>query len=115
MIKSNKKIKEIAQDIKHLKKQIKDYKAEKLLLPAGDKKRIELYRKIKELKKELIEKKQNKTKEIIEYNDPQKESVIKEIIKYSGLAKIIYNGDKKFYYKYTVEQLQQHLNKIKEV
>ena len=105
-----KEIKETSLEIKRIKREIRDLRAEKLRLPAGDKKRIELHRKIKEMKLLLIDKKE--VKETIEniYNDPDKIPLIVEIKRLDPL----YEELEMDLNKYTIEQLSLHLEKLKE-
>ena len=105
-----KEIKETSLEIKRIKKEIKDLRAEKLSLPAGDIKRIELYRKIKEMKLLLTEKKEIKADKIIEItqSNTEKQPIIDEILRLDELmAKIDIDLT-----KHSVENLQKYLNKL---
>jgi len=110
-----KEIKETSLEIKRIKKEIKDLRAEKLSLPAGDKKRIELYRKIKEMKLLLTEKKEVKIQKENLYNDPEKEPLIAEILELEKK----YNITPTFevlgidLYKYNIKELAKHIEGIK--
>lgn len=104
-----KEIKEFSQEIKKIKKEIKDLKAEKLRLPAGDKVRIELGHKIKELKQSLVDKKEIKEQIVTEAGD--KVGIIEEI-KRLDLEIEKYGID---LYKFTIKQLKYHLERIKKV
>jgi hypothetical protein len=108
---------ETASDIKLLKKQIKDLRAEKLRLPSGDNKRIELHREIKKLKNILQGKKEfkeEKTAEITQ-NNIDKEPLIAEILSLQEQYKIIPTFESLgiSLYKYTAEQLKSHIQYIK--
>lgn len=86
---------------KEIKSEIRRLKKIKLSLRAGDKQRIDLGRQIKVLKKELTERQEvNK----------EKEDIIIEILKYKPSyikeIKIDYN-------KFSVKELQKHLERIK--
>ena len=61
-----------------------------------------MHRKVKELKKELTN---------LGKIDPQKEIIIDEILKLETSYREIF--DKVFYNKFTIEELQKHLNRIK--
>jgi len=110
-------IKETSLEIKRIKKEIKDLRAEKLSLPAGDKRRIELHRKIKDMKLLLIEKKEVKAEKIIEITqaNTEKEPFIAEILKLEKQ----YNITPTFeslgidLYGYNIENLKKHIECIK--
>lgn len=104
-----KEIKKTSLEIKRIKKEIKDLKAKKLSLPSGSRERIELHRKIKETKVLLTQKKEIKTQKENLYNNPEKDKLIQEIKKLDPLFVILKIDLKKF----TVEQLQYHLDKKK--
>jgi transposase len=113
-----KEIKETSLEIKRIKKEIKDLRAEKLSLPAGDIKRIELHRKIKEMKFLLMEKKEIKAEKIIEtiQDNTEKEPIIAEILRIEAEQDIkptfeVLGID---LHKYTVSQLKIHLKKLNE-
>lgn len=112
-----KEIKETSLEIKRIKKEIKDLRAEKLSLPAGDKKRIELHRKIKEMKLLLTEKKEIKADKIIEITqaNTEKEPLIAEILSLQEQYKITPTFETLGIdlHKYTVKQLQKHIECIK--
>jgi hypothetical protein len=112
-----KEIKETSLEIKRIKKEIKDLRAEKLSLPAGDKKRIELHRKIKEMKLLLTEKKEIKEDKIIEITqaNTDKEPIIAEILSLQEQYMIIPTFEVLgiSLYKYTTKQLKHHLERIK--
>jgi len=112
-----KEIKETSLEIKRIKKEIKDLRAEKLSLPAGDKKRIELHRKIKEMKLLLTEKKEIKEEKTIEItqSNTEKEPLIAEILSLQEQYKIIPTFEVLGIdlHKYTLEQLKKHLECLK--
>jgi hypothetical protein len=110
-------IKETSLEIKRIKKEIKDLRAEKLRLPSGDKDRIILHRKIKELKLLLVEKKEIKADKIIEITqgNAEKEPIITEILRIEAEQKIKprFEDIGIDLHKYTKEQLEYHLKKIR--
>ena len=110
-------LKETSSEIKQLKRHIKDLRAEKLRLPAGDKKRIELHRQIKELKSLLIEKKEIKENKAIEttQENTEKEPLIAEIISLQEQYKITPTFETlgMDLRKYNIKQLQKHIECIK--
>ena len=67
-----KEIKKTSLEIKRIKREIKDLRAEKLCLPSGNEKRIELHRKIKEMKLLLMNKKENKILKENLYSNPRR-------------------------------------------
>jgi ribosomal protein L29 len=104
-------IKETALEIRRIKREIKDLRAKKLLLPSGNPERIKLGRELKELRRELKEKKVfkvNKIAEITETNS-EKEPIIAEILK---LDKVMANIEIDLK-KHSVEDLQKYLDKLK--
>lgn len=113
----SKEIKETSLEIKRIKKEIKDLRAEKLSLPAGDKKRIELHRKIKEMKSLLTKKKEIKTDKIIEITQDniEKEPLIAEILSLQEQ----YSIEPTFetlgidLHKYSIKELTKHIEVIK--
>jgi hypothetical protein len=114
----SKEIKETSLEIKRIKKEIKDLRAEKLSLPSGNEKRIELHREIKRLRQLLIEKKEVKADKIIEIEktNTEKEPIIIEILKIEAEQSIkptfeVLGID---LYKYTENQLKIHLKKLNE-
>jgi cell shape-determining protein MreC len=88
---------ELQQEIRKLKKL-------KLQCRAGTDERIALYRQIKDLKKQL-------TQVYVDNND--KDKIIAEILKFkpSYITAIRVIAD---YYKFSIEDLQKHLNKLKQ-
>jgi len=112
-----KEIKETSLEIKRIKKEIKDLRAEKLSLPAGDKKRIELHRKIKEMKLLLIEKKEVKAEKIIEITqgNTDKEPFIAEILSLQEQYKITPTFESLGIdlNRYSVKELEKHISYIK--
>jgi len=112
-----KEIKESSLEIRRIKKEIKDLRAEKLSLPSGDKQRIILHRKIKEMKLLLTEKKEIKEEKIIEItqSNTEKAPLVAEIL---SLEKQ-YNIKPTFevlgidLYKYSVKELTKHVECIK--
>ena len=108
---------ETASDIKILKKQIKDLRAEKMRLPSGNEKRIELGRELKRLRQILKDKKElktTKTAEIIADNSG-KEPLVAEILSLQEQYKIKPTFEELgiSLYKYTAEQLKKHIECIK--
>lgn len=73
-----KKLKETSLEIKRIKKEIKDLQAQKRQTVSKDERRT-LRVKIKELKGQLVEKKEVKLEQVKEFNDPEKEKLINEI------------------------------------
>ena len=110
-------IKETKKEISRLRKTIKDMRAEKLSLPSGDKRRIELHRKIKEMKLLLKEKKEIKAEKIIEITEIniEKDPIIVEILKLEAEQKIkpTFENLGINLHKYTLQELQIHLEKLK--
>ena len=107
----SKELKETSSEIKQLKKQIRDLRAEKLRLPAGDKKRIELHRQIKELKILLLDKKEIKIQKEVAYNNPEKEKLIAEILKLEPeleRIKDIFDLN-----KFSEQELKNHIDYVK--
>ena len=87
--------------VRDLKKRIRELRKVKLSLRAGDKQRIELHRQIKDLKVQLTERKEvNK----------EKEDIIVEILKLKPQYIKDIHVD---YTKHSIEDLQKHLNRIK--
>jgi len=86
---------------KEIKKEIRRLKKVKLQCRAGSKERIELHRQIKKLKDDLRE---------IKAVDKDKDPIIKEIQKIDKTFEIVGIDLKKF----TVKELEKHLDKIKE-
>lgn len=84
---------------KDIKKEIRALKKLKLQCKSGSKERIDLYRKIKELKNKLID--QNKP-------EPEKDKIIAEILKLDRVMASI-DIDLK---KHSIEDLQKYLNKL---
>jgi len=103
-----KEIKETSEEIRRIKKEIRDLRAKKLILPSGSKERIELHRKIKEMKSLLIDKKEIKVQVQQIYNDPEKIELIAEILRLDPLCEFIDLN------KYTVAQLEKHISCIKQ-
>jgi hypothetical protein len=105
-------------EIKKLKKEIKDLRAEKLSLPSGNEKRIELHREIKRLRQLLKDKKDLKINteiEVKEINDI-KDPIIKEILKIEAEQNTkptfeVLGIDLR---KYSLENLKIHLKKLQE-
>jgi hypothetical protein len=112
-----KEIKETSAEIRRIKKEIRDLRAEKLSLPAGDKKRIELHRKIKEMKLLLIDKKEVKAEVIAEIQqaNSDKEPLVIEILTLQEQykRKPTYEEIGINLYNYTVEQLKKHIECLK--
>ena len=102
-------LKEIKKQLRILRKQIKDLKAEKLRAGNREDRRI-LRNKIKELKAEMIELKIDRIELEIQAKDPTKEKIITEILQYENI-KIF---DKKYYSKFTITELEKHLKRLKE-
>lgn len=88
------------ESFKDLKKEISKLRKLKNTMRPGSKERLDLHRKIKELKQALSKKKEA---------DKGKDPIIKEILRLDVLAKEIQLD------KFTIEQLQKHLEKIKKV
>lgn len=86
---------------KDLKRQISKLKKLKNQMQPGSSERVELHRKIKEMKEQLF----NQTTV-----DKEKEPIIEEILKYEKIEIF----DKLYYTKFTKEQLKNHLKKLKE-
>lgn len=110
-----KEIKETSKEIKHIRAEIKDLRAKKRLLPKGNEERIKLHRKMQELKKLLVEKKEAKTELIKEVKDPKKDPIIKEILKLETELKIMPTFEKLGIdlYIYSIKDLNIHLQKLK--
>jgi len=110
MRKSKKEIKEISLEIRRLRKLVKDKRAEKLLLPSGDNKRIVLHREMQELKILLAEQKQlKKQKQVNIIVDPDKEKLISEILRLEpGFPKDLVDLN-----KFTEAELQNHINRVR--
>ncbi|HEY0089032.1 MAG TPA: hypothetical protein VGB37_09315 [Candidatus Lokiarchaeia archaeon] len=87
----------------NLKQEIKKLKKLKLECRSGSKERIELYRKIKELKLQLTKEKES---------NKEKEKVIIEILKLIPQYIKDINVD---YNKHSMVDLQKHLNKLRRV
>lgn len=112
-------IKETTLEIRRIKREIKDLRAKKLLLPSGNPERIELGRELKKLRQELKEKKVfkvNKIADITETNS-EKEPIISEILKVEAEQKIIPRFEDLGIdlHKYTLEQLEIYLKRIKKL
>ena len=106
-------IKETTLEIRRIKKEIKDLRAKKLLLPSGNPDRIALGRDLKKLRQELKDKKElkvNKIAEIIETNT-EKEPIIAEILKVEAEQRIKPRFEDLGIdlHKYTIEQLEIYL------
>ena len=84
---------------KELKKEIRELKKIKNSCRPRSEERISLHRKIKELKQLLIS---------IQESNKEKEPLITQILELNPLAKYVDLN------KYTIEQLQIHLTKVKE-
>jgi hypothetical protein len=100
-------LKELSLNIKKIKREIKDLKAKKLLLPSGNEERINLGRELKALKQLLKDQKEIKVEKLTEINtiDPIKEELIAEILKRDTLfSKLDID-----LHKFTVEELQKHI------
>ena len=89
-------------NLKDIKKEIRRLKKIKLQCRAGTKERITLHRQIQELKSQLAERK---------VGNDGKEAIIKEI---KSLEPSYLKSVEIDLYKFTVEQLQFHLKKLKE-
>jgi hypothetical protein len=113
----SKEIKNTSLEIRRIRKEIKDLKAKKRLLPGGNKERIELGRELKKLKQLLKEKKEFKVNKVTEIavTNTEKEPIIAEILKVEREQKIIptFEDIGIDLHKYTLEQLEIHLKKIK--
>ena len=116
-MKKNKEITKTAQEIKRIRKEIKDLRTQKRLLPKGSEERIKAHRAMQELKKLLIEKKEAKV-ELINNTapDPLKEPIIKEILKAEKEYKIkpTFETLGIDLNKFTMNQLNLHLELIKQ-
>jgi len=110
MNKRKKEIKETALEIRRLRKEIKDVKAKKLLLPKGNEDRIKLGRQLKGLKQELKDLKAVKISKVIELNTPEpaKDKLIADILKRDILLGKLGIDLKKF----SIKDLQKHLDII---
>jgi len=109
-------IKETSLEIRRIKREIKDIRAKKRLLPRGDKVRIELGRELKVLRQLLKDKKELKTNIITKINtpEPEKEPIIAEILRIEKERNIkptfeVLGID---LHKYNLEQLKKHLQKL---
>jgi hypothetical protein len=105
------------EEIKKLKKEIKDLRAKKLLLPGGNQERIELGRELKKLKQLLKEQKKikaEKTIEIIQANT-DKSPLVAEILSLQEHYKITPTFETLGIdlYKYPIENLKKHIECIK--
>jgi hypothetical protein len=117
MNKKKKEIKETSLEIRRLRKEIKDVKAKKLLLPKGNEDRIKLGRQLKGLRQELKDLKAVKINKIIELNtpEPEKDKLIAEILKVEAEKNI----KPRFadigidLHKYNIKQLEIYLKRIK--
>jgi hypothetical protein len=113
----SKEIKETSSEIKRIKKEIKDLRAEKLRLPSGSEKRIELHREIKRLKQLLKEQKADKADIEVKtiQNNTEKEPLVIEILSLQDRYKITptFESIGIDLYKYSVEHLQCHIGYIK--
>jgi predicted transcriptional regulator len=89
---------------KEIKSQIRKLRKLKKGLNAGCPERIDIGRKIKELKNQLGARQ-------TENNSPEKQKLIDEILIKDDMANML---EKSFWNKFTVEQLQIHLNKLEE-
>lgn len=101
--------------IKELKHEIKELKKLKLQLRPGSKERIEIHRKIKELKKELSIKVNLLFQRVKESNKcyNERRDIILELTKLDKLSALVIKADNSFWDKYNTEQLKEHLLKIK--
>ena len=119
MNKRKKEIKETTLEIRRLRKEIKDIKAKKLLLPKGNEDRIKLGRQLKGLKQELKDLKAVKISKVIELNTPEpaKDKLIADILKIEAEQKTIPRFEDLGIdlHIYTIEQLAIHLKRIKNV
>ena len=108
---------ETASDIKILKRQIKDLRAEKLSLPSGNEKRIELYREIKRLRQILKDKKEFKETKTIEITQDNmaKEPIIAEILRIEAEQKTKPRFEDLGIdlHKFTAKELEHHLKRLK--
>ena len=108
---------ETASDIKILKKQIKDLRAEKMILPSGNEKRIELGRELKRLRQILKDKKEFKETKIVEIaqDNTEKEPLVIEILSLQEQYKLkpTFEDLGISLYKYTAQQLKKHIECIK--
>ena len=110
-----KAIKKTSQEIRRIRAEIKDLRAKKRLLPKGNADRIKLHREMQELKKLLAEKKEAKTELIKEVKDPDKDPIIKEIIKLEAELKIVPSFEKLGIdlHIHSKKDLNIHLEKLK--
>ena len=86
---------------KDLKQEIRQLRRLKLKCKPGTKERIDLYRQIKGLQRQLAE---------LTKPEPEKEKIIAEILKYGGLSIF----DKEYYSKFSISDLKKHLENLKE-
>ena len=109
-------IKETSLEIRRIKREIKDIRAKKRLLPRGDKVRIELGRELKVLRQLLKDKKELKTNIITKINtpEPEKEPIIAEILRIEAERKIIPTFEVLGIdlHKYTLKELEKHLKNL---
>jgi hypothetical protein len=103
-----KEFKETTSEIRRIKKEIKDLKAEKKLASDRDTRR-NLRNRIKELKLSLVEKKEIKIQTEQIYNDPAKIELIAEILKLEPT----FPKDLVDLNKFPPEQLTKHIECIK--
>ena len=109
-------IKETSLEIRRIKREIKDIRAKKRLLPRGDKERIRLGRELKELRQLLKDKKELKINIIEKINtpEPEKDLIIAEILRIEKERNIIPTFETLGInlHNYTLEQLKKHLQKL---
>lgn len=107
-------IKETSLEIRRIKREIKDIRAKKRLLPRGDKERIKLGRELKELRQLLKDKKELKINIITKINtpEPEKEPIIADILRIEAERKSIPTFEQLGIdlHKYTIKELQKHLD-----
>jgi hypothetical protein len=110
-----KEIKKISLEIRRIRKEIKDIRAKKLLLPKGNEERIKLGRELKALKLLLKAQKEVKINKVVELNtpEPEKDKLIAEILKIEAEQNIkptfaVLGID---LHKFTVKELEYHLKK----
>jgi ABC-type uncharacterized transport system ATPase subunit len=84
-----------------IKREIRQLKKLKLKCRTGSKERIDLYRQIKDLKKQLTD---------ITIVEPEKIEIITEILKHEKISIF----DEQYYNKFSVKELKFYLKKLKE-
>jgi len=119
---TEKEIKETSLKIEHLKKDIQDLNAKKVLLIKGSEERKKLLKKIKSKEKKVI-RLTNRINRAIRKNlilsknntlEPDKEKIIKEILRIEKERKTIptFKTLGINLHKYTIENLKIHLKKL---